>query len=94
LIVACFAGFWLFYQLAIQATRGLGVEVQSAVDTYRLKLLDLLGLERPADAEKEMKIWTHLRYFISQGDLPTQGVRVKTVPKPEADEKPTPPAAQ
>jgi len=94
LIVACFAGFWLFYQLAIQATRGLGVEIQSAVDTYRLKLLDLLGLERPADAEKEMKIWTHLRYFISQGDLPTQGVRVKTVPKPEADEKPTPPAAQ
>ncbi|HEV2834998.1 MAG TPA: hypothetical protein VGW58_06760 [Pyrinomonadaceae bacterium] len=94
LIVACFAGFWAFYKLAIQATRGFGVEVQSAVDTYRLKLLDLLGLERPADAEKERRIWTHLRYFYSQGDLPTEGVRVKTVAKPAADEKPAEPAPQ
>ncbi|HEV8430071.1 MAG TPA: hypothetical protein VGQ41_19370 [Pyrinomonadaceae bacterium] len=89
LIGACFIGFWSFYQLAIQATRGFGVEVQSAVDTYRLKLLDLLGLERPVDAENEKKIWTHLRYFISQGDLPTEGVRLTKSAQSEKEEKKT-----
>jgi hypothetical protein len=87
LIIACFAVFWAFYQLAIQATRGFGVELQSAVDAYRLKLLDLVGLERPASAEEEQKIWRALRYFISQGDLPKEGVRIKTVTKAEEKEK-------
>jgi len=83
LIFSCLVAFWAFYQLAIQATRAFGVEVQSAVDAYRLKLLDLFGLQRPSCAEEELRIWRDLRYFISQGDLPKEGVRVRTVAKAE-----------
>jgi hypothetical protein len=90
LILACFASFWAFYQLAIQATRGFGVEAQAAVDAYRLKLLDLIGLERPANADEEKRIWTELRYFISQGDQPKTGVRVRTA-SAKKEEKPDAP---
>jgi hypothetical protein len=85
--ILCFVSFWLFYRLAIQATRAFGAEVQAAVDMFRLKLLDSLEIERPNNPQEEKQIWTELRYFIAQGDLPQQYVRFKK-PDSKSEQKP------
>jgi hypothetical protein len=59
---------WLFYHLAIEATRAFGVQLQVAVDIHRFKVLDALGLPRPKSPAEEQKVWTALRYFIVQAD--------------------------
>jgi len=69
--------FWLFYRLAIQATRSFGTQIQAAVDLFRLKLLDALEIERPSSLEEEQKIWDEIRSFIVQADLPQKHVRFK-----------------
>ena len=69
--------FWLFYRLAIQAMRSFGTQIQAAVDLFRLKLLDALEIERPANLEEEQKIWEEIRSFIAQADLPQKHVRFK-----------------
>jgi hypothetical protein len=56
----------MFYNLAIQATRGLGLQMQTAVDLYRLKLIDALGLVRPKTPEQEKQIWRELWLFFVQ----------------------------
>jgi hypothetical protein len=61
-LTPCLIGL-MFYNLAIQATRGLGLQMQTAVDLYRLKLIDALGLVRPKTLEEERKIWRGLWLF-------------------------------
>jgi len=82
---------WLFYRLAISATRALGVQVQATVDLFRLDLLDALEIERPSTPEQEKAIWTELRHFIAQADLPAHHVRFKQAPeRKEAPSDPPP----
>lgn len=82
---------WLFYRLAIHATRALGVQVQATVDLFRLDLLDALKIERPATPEQEKDIWTELRHFIAQADLPAHHVRFKqATERKEAPSDPPP----
>jgi hypothetical protein len=71
------SGAWLFYHLAIQAMRGLGVEVQSAVDLFRLKLLDALSIERPRTPADERKIWSEMQAFITQAIPPHVHIRLE-----------------
>jgi hypothetical protein len=73
--------FWLFYRLAIQATRTFGIQILAAVDLFRLKLLDALDIERPGTVAEEQQIWKELHYFIVQADLPEKHVRFKEVEK-------------
>jgi hypothetical protein len=68
----------LFNQLAVQAARSYNVQVHSAVDLYRLKLLDALNIQAPKTAAEEQKIWMEIRYFIEQADLPRKHAILKT----------------
>lgn len=71
--------FWLFYRLAIQATRTFGIQILAVVDLFRLKLLDALDIQRPDTPAEEREIWNELRYFIAQAHLPEKHVRFKDV---------------
>lgn len=70
--------YWLFYWLAVQATRAFGLQIQAAVDLYRLKLLDALGVPRPESPEKERAIWEEFHYFIVQAVMPKEHFRFKS----------------
>lgn len=72
---------WLFYHLAIQATRVYALEIQANVDLFRLRLLEVLEIEKPGSPEEERKVWNEIRDFIVQGDLPTEHVRFKRASK-------------
>lgn len=69
------AGFWIFYRLAIQAARRFVLQVQAVVDLFRLHLLDALNIERPGTPQEEQPIWTELRRFVVQGEVPVQHIR-------------------
>jgi hypothetical protein len=69
------AGFWIFYRLAIQAARRFVLQVQAVVDLFRLHLLDALNIERPGAPTEEQPIWTELRRFVVQGEVPTRHIR-------------------
>jgi hypothetical protein len=69
--------FWLFYRASIKAAMALGVQIQSTVDLYRLKLLDALDIERPKDAKDELKIWGALLKFICSAEVPGDEIRFK-----------------
>jgi hypothetical protein len=96
--VGLLAAARIFYQLTISAFRAYAVQVQAAVDLFRLKLLDALELERPRTPEAEKALWTELRLFWIQTDLPKEQVQFKGAaapPRPEPTlEKTLPPLLQ
>ena len=75
---------WLFYHLAVEATRGLGLQMQTAVDLYRLKLIDALGIVRPKTMEEEKEIWGELWSFFTMSKLPGPAVKFKPPAEPAA----------
>lgn len=77
LILLCLLSSSFLYQLAIQAAKTFGFQVQAAVDLFRLKLIDAMQIERPSNPKKEKEIWTEMRYFISQAELPLKNIRFK-----------------
>jgi hypothetical protein len=82
LAVLLLAGAWMFYQLALGASRALGRETRAAADLFRLPLLDSLRIEMPVTPDKEREIWTDLRRFVTQGDIPTHFACRKTLTIP------------
>ncbi len=70
-------GSGMLYLLAIQAMRSFGLQVAASVDLFRLKLLDELEIQRPHSPAAEKNLWTELRRFVEQGDVPTQYMRFK-----------------
>lgn len=81
---------WLFYHLAIQATQAFGIQIQAAVDLFRLKLLDALEIERPETPAEEQAIWREMHYFIAQAELPKEHVRFKEAEKTPGEQKDKP----
>ena len=75
LLVLGFVSFWVFYRLGIQAALGLVGQLESVIDLYRLQLLDALSIERPATPGDEKPIWTEMRRFIDQAEIPSDYVR-------------------
>lgn len=75
--LTCVAVFFVFYRLAIAATRALASQVQAAVDLFRLKLLDALDVKRPDSFTHEKEIWNEIHLFIEQADLPMTHVQFK-----------------
>ncbi|HZC99779.1 MAG TPA: hypothetical protein VFA46_06180 [Actinomycetes bacterium] len=65
---------WLFYQLAMSATRAFAEHVRAAVDLFRLDLLDALSIERPRIPADEQPIWDELERFIAGADVPARYV--------------------
>ena len=51
---------YLFYQITVQTYRGFTETVRSAIDLHRFKVLELLHLDLPADAEQEKRLWESL----------------------------------
>jgi hypothetical protein len=75
LVVAPLFGWWLFYRLAMGATRAFADHIRAAVDLFRLDLLDALSIERPDTPADEQPIWRAIDAFIIQGDVPGPSVR-------------------
>lgn len=61
----CPLSAWLFYTVAIGATRTLGEQAHAAIDLYRLTLLDALQIKRPSEPAREREIWAELHQFIA-----------------------------
>jgi len=61
-----------FYNLAIHANRAYAVQIEAAVDLFRLKLLDALEISRPQNMAEEKRKWEQLRYFIVQAETPEE----------------------
>jgi hypothetical protein len=66
-----FLGCWLLYRLAIQATRSLSLQMQAAVDLFRLDLLTAMHIWFPNDPFEEKDVWIEVKRFIAQGELPS-----------------------
>jgi hypothetical protein len=75
LVVLPLFGWWVFYLLAMGATRAFADHVRAAVDLFRLDLLDALSIERPDTPTDEQPIWRAIDGFIIQGDVPGPSVR-------------------
>src|ERR1051325_2791897 len=72
--VACI-GSWLVlgriaYGLALVAARGYVSMITSAIDLYRLPLLDALKIKQPDEPWKEYNIWSELNTSIEKGARP------------------------
>jgi hypothetical protein len=74
---------WLFYRLAISAARAFVVQMEAAVDLFRLDLIDALWLERPATPSAERTLWREFRNFLAHDRPPDVSFRVPS--KPEND---------
>ncbi|HWM25180.1 MAG TPA: hypothetical protein VNP98_10175 [Chthoniobacterales bacterium] len=83
--LTCVAVSFVFYRLAIVATRSLGSQVQAAVDLFRLKLLDMLDVKRPGTFTQEKEIWTEIHFFIEQADLRMTHVQFKEPSTPSTE---------
>lgn len=88
IVVVLLAGAYTFYLLSIQAFRTYAVQVQAAIDLSRLKLLDALDLERPKTPAAEVSLWSELRQFWAQGDMPETYVKFKQAERATPDKPP------
>jgi hypothetical protein len=87
-------GFRVFYLLAIEATRAVSAQVEAAVDLFRLKLLDALGIDAPANSCQESEIWKKLHHFIGQAIVSAQPIQSKkTSASSIENEQPTLPSS-
>lgn len=68
LAVVSLALFVLMYRAAVSYTKTMGILVNQGFDLYRLDLLDLFGLARPADLDDEYWVWTRLSAFLRRGE--------------------------
>jgi hypothetical protein len=70
LVVALVALFfcWTFYQSAVSYVRTLGLLINQAFDLYRLKVLDMLEIARPATLDEEYWVWNRLAAFLRRGE--------------------------
>lgn len=66
-LLALFFG-WAFYQSGVNYVRTMGLLINQAFDLYRLDVLDMLGVARPATLDDEYWVWTRLAAFIRRGE--------------------------
>jgi hypothetical protein len=59
---------WVFYQSGVSYVRTMGLLISQAFDLYRLKLLDLFDVARPATLDDEYWVWNRLAAFLRRGE--------------------------
>ena len=78
---------WVFYRLAIHATRALGAQIRATVDLFQLRVIDALGIKRPQTLAETKNLWTKLGIFWMDGTLPSDGVQIISAAPSRASEK-------
>jgi hypothetical protein len=58
----------VFYQSGVSYVRTMGLLISQAFDLYRLKVLDMLDVKRPATLDEEYWVWNRLAAFLRRGE--------------------------